>query len=70
MGWEELRVEADLSGPTVVEGGILIYMSHMDSEATRPSRSSFSQPSTYISHMECEAITAFTVFSQPGPETT
>ena len=33
MGWEELRVEADLSGPTVVEGGILIYMSHMDSEA-------------------------------------
>ena len=31
--WEELRVEADLSGLTVVEEGILIYMSHMDTEA-------------------------------------
>jgi hypothetical protein len=30
---EEQRVEADLSGLTVVEEGILIYMSHMDTEA-------------------------------------
>jgi hypothetical protein len=33
MRREELRVEADLSGLTVEEEGILIYMSHMDTEA-------------------------------------